>query len=78
MTTTVVLTTLFLQMVLHRHLSSKSKVEQLPPDVLVINNVCHPGSLVDHLLTRLHKVNIRTFLYYEVNSFSFSILPSVW
>lgn len=54
MTTTAVLTTLLLQMVPRGHLSSKSKVEHLPPDILVINNVGHPRSLVDHLLTRLH------------------------
>lgn len=54
MITTALWTTSFLQMVLYGHLGSKSRTAQLPPDILVINSLCHTGCLMDCLLTRLH------------------------
>jgi len=54
MTTAALRTTSFLQTVLYGHLSSKSRTALLPPNMLVIKSLCHTGSFVDLLLTRLH------------------------
>lgn len=53
MTTATVLTTSVVQTVRYGHLSSKSRMAQLPPNILVIHSLFHTGSLVDCLLTRL-------------------------
>lgn len=53
MTTTTMLTTSVAQMVLYGHLSSKSRMAQLPLNILVIKSLFHTDFLVDCLLTRL-------------------------
>lgn len=75
MSTTGAQITLYLQTVLYKHRNSRARW-LLPPGILIVISLSCAGSLVVHLLTRLHNylglsyVIFKTLLHCGVNIFS--------